>query len=75
MRGKALRKGLEVSRGETEAMLASLLVVAAVRDGSLPDIQALLKSVDSRRLKATVEKLASFHTRNTLSPSLFEAAD
>jgi hypothetical protein len=40
-----------------------------------PDIQTLLAQVDQARLRATVEKLASFHTRNTLSPGVFEAAD
>ncbi|MEQ1936604.1 MAG: M20/M25/M40 family metallo-hydrolase, partial [Fimbriimonadaceae bacterium] len=32
-------------------------------------------TVDPKRLRATVEKLASFHTRNTLSPGITEAAE
>jgi len=35
----------------------------------------LLGQVDATRMRATVEKLASWHDRNTNNPTLFEAAD
>ncbi len=54
-------------------MIAALLAVAV--QGSPSDLQDLIGQVDSSRLRATVEKLASFHTRNTLSPMLNEAAE
>lgn len=37
--------------------------------------QDLLSQVDKSRLRATVEKLSSFHTRNSLSPTLKEACE
>lgn len=40
-----------------------------------PNAQALQAQVTPQRLKATVERLASFHTRNTLSAELWEAAE
>lgn len=40
-----------------------------------PDVQDLLGQVEAGRMRATVEKLASFHTRNTLSPTVAEAAE
>lgn len=53
-----------------------LLAALALTMTSLPDpdIPAILKSVDAKRMRAHVEKLASFHTRNTLSATLNEAA-
>lgn len=48
--------------------MMSLLAVAFAH--SLP-----LAEISEERLKATVEKLASFTTRNTLSPTLNEAAE
>lgn len=42
---------------------------------SPPPIADLLKQVSEKNLRATVEKLASFHTRNTLSPTLNQAAE
>ncbi|HRK20426.1 MAG TPA: M20/M25/M40 family metallo-hydrolase [Fimbriimonadaceae bacterium] len=56
-------------------MLTSLLAVAVLSPSQAPDVQAILAQVDSSRLRATVERLASFHTRNTLSPNIFEAAE
>jgi hypothetical protein len=38
-------------------------------------IESMLAQVDAGRLRATVERLASFHTRNTLSPALEESAE
>ncbi|MBI5708665.1 MAG: M20/M25/M40 family metallo-hydrolase [Armatimonadetes bacterium] len=40
-----------------------------------PSLDAMLKQVDPKRLRATVEKLASFNTRNTNTPELFQAAE
>ncbi|HZH99411.1 MAG TPA: M20/M25/M40 family metallo-hydrolase [Fimbriimonadaceae bacterium] len=40
-----------------------------------PQAGDLLQEISSDRLRATVEKLAGFHTRNTLSPGLTEAAE
>ncbi|HVL38982.1 MAG TPA: M28 family metallopeptidase [Fimbriimonadaceae bacterium] len=51
-----------------------MLVLAAEAQGA-PDLDSLLRQVDERRLRSTVEKLASFHTRNTLSATLNEAAE
>lgn len=50
-------------------MLAALLVLA-----TLPQTK-FMDSIRSDALRATVEKLASFQTRNTLSPTLVEAAE
>ncbi|MCW5947791.1 MAG: M20/M25/M40 family metallo-hydrolase [Fimbriimonadales bacterium] len=62
-----------VEGGTTFVMIAALLAVAV--QGAPSDLQDLLGQVDPVRLRATVEKLASFHTRNTLSPTLTEAAE
>lgn len=40
-----------------------------------PSISQLVSQVSPERLRATVEKLASYNTRNTLSPTLNEAAE
>ncbi len=40
-----------------------------------PDLPSLLKQVDEQRLKATVQKLSSFTTRNTLSTGLVDACE
>lgn len=40
-----------------------------------PNPIALAAQVDPKRLQATVEKLATWHDRNTNNPTLFEAAD
>lgn len=40
-----------------------------------PDLPSLLKQVDEQRLRATVTKLSSFTTRNTLSTGLVEACE
>ena len=45
--------------------------MANVTPPSIPD---LVSQVDAKRLRATVEKLASFQTRNTLSETLNDAA-
>jgi hypothetical protein len=50
--------------------MLALLTLAMV-----PDLDALLKEVDSRRLRATVERLASWPNRNTNNPALTEAAE
>ncbi|WKZ81249.1 MAG: M20/M25/M40 family metallo-hydrolase [Fimbriimonadaceae bacterium] len=50
-------------------LLASMTAVQA------NDMKELLGAVSSARLRAGVEKLASFPTRNTLSPTLSEAAE
>lgn len=46
----------------------------AVTQSSLDTITALATKVDKARLRAVVEHLSSFHTRNTNSPSCTEAA-
>ncbi len=56
-------------------MLASLLLAVASSEMSEPDLQSLIDEVSPARLKATVEKLAAYPTRNTLSPGLFDAAE
>jgi hypothetical protein len=56
-------------------MLAALIFTVASAEMAAPDIQQMIAQVDPARLRATVEKLASFNTRNTLSPGLFEAAE
>lgn len=50
-------------------IIASLVLLTMT-----PDLNSMIQAVDAKRLRATVEKLASFHTRNTLSPTLNEAA-
>jgi hypothetical protein len=51
-----------------------------MQDGPAPvpipeaELTQMLSQVDRERLRATVERLAAFHTRNTLSPTLEEAA-
>lgn len=50
-------------------MLATILCAAALKPMDLTG------QIDAARLRATVEKLASFHTRNTLSPTLNDAAE
>lgn len=50
-------------------MLAALIV------HTQSDIEALARMVDPNRLKATVERLAQWHDRNTNNQTLFEAAD
>lgn len=42
---------------------------------SQPSVDDLVKEVSEQRLRATVEKLASYNTRNTLSPELTQAAE
>lgn len=59
--------------GTTSDMIAALLAVAV--QGQPNELQGLIGQVDARRLRATVEKLASFHTRNSLSATLKEAAE
>jgi hypothetical protein len=54
-------------------MLCCVLAIAC--QGGDPNIQAMLQEVDSARLRATVEKLASFTTRNTLSATLNDACE
>lgn len=54
--------------------MLALLSFAALPIGS-PDPHALIREVDSKRLRATVEKLASWPNRNTNNPTLTEAAE
>lgn len=56
-------------------MLATLAFAAALFPNEVPDIRELLRKVDPARLKATIEKLAAFPTRNTLSPGNAAAAE
>ena len=51
-------------------MLLPLLMAIAESD-----VQSLSDAVDAARMRATVERLAAFPTRNTLSPGLTEAAE
>lgn len=53
-------------------MITALALLACSAVGLTMD--DLVKAVDSKRLRATVEHLASFHTRNTLSPGNAESA-
>ncbi len=55
-------------------MLCSL-VLMSLASGNLSKPESLLMEIDPKRMRATVEKLASFHTRNTVSPGLEEAAE
>ncbi len=56
------------------AMMAAAAAVAQQRQSAAdsvdPQIAAALKQVSAQRLKATVDKLASFRTRNTISSPL-----
>ena len=53
--------------------MLALLTLVAVAPSS--DMGALLKQVDTNRLRATVERLASWPNRNTNNPTLTEAAE
>ncbi len=52
-----------------------MLLLAALALAPAPGYADLLRQVDPKRMQATVEKLASWHDRNTSNPTLFEAAD
>lgn len=56
-------------------MIFPILFAAAMGSASPPSVQDLMAQVDAGRMRATVERLASFHTRNTLSPTVAEAAE
>ena len=58
---------------EVGHMLALILAVAT-SDMQTPPIHDLVDKVDPKRLRATVVKLASFPTRNTLTTGCAEAA-
>lgn len=55
-------------------MFALFVLHAAMSQGAQPDLKSMLSQIDSARLRATVERLSAFHTRNTLSEGLNEAA-
>lgn len=52
------------------ALVSFLVVLSPVQN-----IEKMLEEISPRRLRETVEKLASFHTRNTLSPELTKACE
>jgi hypothetical protein len=52
-------------------MLAMLAMAATIQTSP----EAMIGQIDSKRLRATVEKLASWHDRNTNNPTLTEAAE
>lgn len=54
-----------------------MIVCALVLALSAPadDLASALKEVDSKRLRATVERLAAFPTRNTVSQGIHDAAE
>lgn len=52
-------------------LVACALTMTTLTSLSIPD---LLQQVDAKRLRSSVEKLASFQTRNTLSATLNDAA-
>lgn len=54
--------------------MLSLVFFALIQTPAI-DVDAMIRDVDPARLKDTVEKLASFHTRNTLSPTLKDSAN
>ncbi len=56
--------------GKPTTMLALLAMTAILQS---PDM--LLHQIDPARMRATVEKLASWHDRNTNNPTLTEAAE
>lgn len=51
-----------------------LPLIAAIAFAPAFDVAPLLAQVDANRMRATVEKLATWHNRNTSNPSLDEAA-
>ncbi len=53
-------------------MVACLLAIALLQK---TDQQMIIDQVSPERLRVTVEKLASFHTRNTNHPLLFDSAE
>ncbi|MFN3730165.1 MAG: M28 family metallopeptidase [Fimbriimonadaceae bacterium] len=54
-------------------MVVELLAMAAATQGQ-PDLPALLAQVSATRMEGIVRKLAAYHTRNTLSETLNDAA-
>jgi hypothetical protein len=52
-----------------------LIAMTILQPAQPQDLQSMLAKVDAVRMRADVERLASFHTRNTLSPTLNEAAE
>lgn len=54
--------------------MLSLVLFALAQTPSV-DIDAMVRAVDPGRLRSTVEKLSSFHTRNTISPMLRQSVD
>lgn len=54
--------------------MLSCLILGAMATAE-PTLEELFKQVSPERLKATVEKLASWNTRNTNTPQLTEAAE
>jgi hypothetical protein len=55
-------------------MIIAPIIIASMLK-SEPDLTQLTRQVDPARMKATIEKLSSFNTRNTSSPELKEAAE
>ena len=51
------------------------LMIGAVAAMQEPTIDSLLKQVDAKRMRATIEKLASWNTRNTNTPECVQAAE
>lgn len=51
------------------------LIAAMLIQTESPTIESLLKEVDRTRMRVTVEKLAGFPTRNTISAGLADAAN
>lgn len=51
------------------------MLMATTLNQSEPDLKSMMAAIEPARLRATVEKLASFQTRNTLSATLPEAAE
>lgn len=50
-------------------------MIAAALLTNPADYKPLIDQVDQKRMQATIEKLASWHDRNTSNQTLFEAAD
>lgn len=60
-------------QGKPRIVLLTFAAVIAMQNEA-PDVAAMMRQVDPKRLRATIEKLTSWPNRNTNNPTLDEAA-
>lgn len=55
--------------------MIACLMIGAIATMQEPTMESLLKRVDPKRMRATIEKLSSWNTRNTNTPECVQAAE